>query len=71
MHEFHKFPREENQMADTLATLVAMFQANSKDEVQLIRMRIKEEPAHCMQVEEEADGKPWYYDILIDRKSVV
>ena len=62
---FEYLPRKENQMADALATLAAIFQVNSKNEVQLIRMRIKEEPAHCMQVEEEADGKPWYYDILL------
>ena len=62
---FEYLPREENQMADALATLAAMFQVNSKDEVQLIRMRIKKEPAHCLQIEEEADGKPWYYDILL------
>ena len=51
-------------MADALATLAAMFQVNSKDEVQLIRMRIKEEPTHCLHIEEEVDGKPWYYDTL-------
>ena len=51
-------------MKDALATLAAMFQVKSTDKVQLIRMRIKEELAHCMQIEEEADGKPWYYDIL-------
>ena len=51
-------------MADALAILAAMFQVNSKDEVQLIRMRIKEEPAHCLHIEEKVDGKPWYYDIL-------
>ena len=62
---FEHLPREENQMADALATLAAMFQVNSKDEVQLIRMRIKEGPAHCMQIEEEANRKPWYYDILL------
>ena len=61
---FEYLPREENQMANALATLAAMFQVNSKDEIQLIHMRIKEEPAHCMQIEEEADRKPWYYDIL-------
>ena len=60
---FEYLPREENQMADALATLAAMFQVNSKDEVQLIRMRIKEKPIHCMHIE-EVDGKPWYYDIL-------
>ena len=51
-------------MADALATLAAMFQVNSKDEVQSIHKRIKEEPTHCLHIEEEADGKPWYYDIL-------
>ena len=57
-------PRNENQMADALATLAAMFQINSKDKVQQIRMSIKEEPVHCLHIEEEVDGKPWYYDIL-------
>ena len=51
-------------MADALATLAAMFQINSNDEVQLIRMSIKEEPAHCLHVEEEVDGKSWYHGIL-------
>ena len=51
-------------MADALATLAAMFQVNSKDKVQLIHMRIKEKPVHCLHIEEEVDGKPWYYDIL-------
>ena len=44
---FEHLPCEENQMTDTLATLGAMFQINSNDEVQLIRMSIKEELAHC------------------------
>ena len=26
-------------------------------------MRLKETPAHCAQIEDEANGKPWYYDI--------
>ena len=51
-------------MADALATLAAMFQINLSDEVQLIRMSIKEELAHCSYLEEEVDEKPWYYDIL-------
>ena len=45
-------------MADALAILEAMFQVNSKDEVQLIRMRIKEELTHCLHIEKEIDGKP-------------
>ena len=50
-------------MADALATLTAMFQINSNDEVQLIRMSIKGEPTYCLHIE-EVDGKPWYHDIL-------
>ena len=61
---FNHLPREENQIADALATLEAMFQINLSDEVQLIRMNINEELAHCLYIEEEVDRKPWYYDIL-------
>ena len=61
---FEHLLREENQMADALATLAAMFQINSDDEVQLIRMNIKEESTHYSHIEKEIDGKPWYYDIL-------
>ena len=45
-NNFNHLPREENQMGDALATLVAMFRVNSSDEVQPIRMRLKETPAH-------------------------
>ena len=62
--DFSHLPREENQMADALATLAAMFKVNSSAEVQLIRMSIREDPAHCLHVKEEMNGKPWYYDIL-------
>ena len=61
---FEHLLHEENQMADALATLAVMFQINSNDEVQLIRMSIKEEPAHCLHIKEEVDRKSWYYDIL-------
>ena len=51
-------------MADALATLAAMFQINSNDEVQLIRMSIKKELAHCLHIKKEVDRKPWYHDVL-------
>ena len=60
---FNHVPREVNQMADALATLAAMFQVNSSDEVQPIKMRLNETPTHYAQIEDEVDGKPWYYDI--------
>ena len=61
---FEHLPREENQMVDALFTLAAMFQIDSNNEVQLIRISIKKEPTHCLHIEEEVDGKPWYHDIL-------
>ncbi|XP_039029195.1 LOW QUALITY PROTEIN: uncharacterized protein LOC120163293 [Hibiscus syriacus] len=61
---FNYLPREENQMADALATLAAMFQANKKVDMMPIKMQVYEIPAHCYSVEEEVDGKPWYHDIL-------
>ena len=54
---FEHLPHEENQMADALATLAAMFQINSNDKVQLIRMSIKEEPTHCSHIKGKIDGK--------------
>ena len=55
---FEHLPHEENQMADALATLAAMFQINWNDEVQLIHMSIKEELAHCLHIEEKVDKNP-------------
>ena len=58
--KFQHLPREDNQIADALATLAAMFGA----EVQPIIMGLRDSPAYCANVEEEVDGKPWYDDIL-------
>ena len=44
---FNHLSQEENQMANVLATFAAMFQMNSSDEVQPIRIRLKETPTHC------------------------
>ena len=50
-------------MVDALATLACMFRVNSSDKVQPIKMRLKETSTHYAQIEDEVDGKPWYYDI--------
>ena len=42
---FNHLPREENQMANVLATLASMFLVSSSDKVQPIRMRLNETPA--------------------------
>ncbi|KAK9042314.1 hypothetical protein V6N11_017391 [Hibiscus sabdariffa] len=52
------------KIADALATLAALFEAGSRAEMMPIQMQIFENPAHCCEIEEEADGNPWYYDIL-------
>jgi len=59
---FHHIPREENQMADVLATLASMFQLTPHADLSYIEFRCSK-PAHCYLIEEEQDGKPWYFDI--------
>ena len=61
---FHHLPREENQLADALATLASMFKVDMEDEVQPIKINLRGGPAHCLNIEEEDDGKPWYFDIV-------
>jgi len=60
---FHHVPREENQMADALATLASMFQLNPHGDLPYIEFRCRGRPAHCCVVEGEKDGKSWYFDI--------
>ncbi|KAK5803204.1 hypothetical protein PVK06_030847 [Gossypium arboreum] len=61
---FHYFPREENQLADALATLASMFKASKEAEIMPLKMSIYEVPAHCCSIEKEANGRPWFHDIL-------
>jgi len=60
---FHHVPREENQMADALVTLVSMFQLTPHEDLSYIEFRCRGRPAHCCLVKKEWDGKPWYFDI--------
>ncbi|XP_017628668.1 uncharacterized protein LOC108471580 [Gossypium arboreum] len=57
--------RDENQIADTLATLASMVNLNKQEDVKPISMSIYEAPTYCYNIEdEEKDDHPWYYDIL-------
>ncbi|XP_006605079.1 uncharacterized protein Mb2253c-like [Glycine max] len=60
---FHHIPREENQMADVLATLASMFQLTPHGDLQYIKFRCRGKLSHCCLIEEDKDGKPWYFDI--------
>ncbi|KAH1253982.1 hypothetical protein GmHk_04G010521 [Glycine max] len=57
--------REENQMADALATLVSMFQLTPHRDLSYIEFRCHGKPAHYFLIEEEQDGKPWYFDVKL------
>ena len=57
-------------MADTLATLASMFQLTPHRDLPYIEFWCRGKPVHCCQVEEERDGKHWYFDIkrYVERK---
>ena len=44
---FKHLPREENYLADTLATLATMFKVNANAETQLVKLEVRESQAHC------------------------
>jgi len=50
-------------MADALATLASKFQLAPHGDMSYIEFRSQGKPALCCAIEEERDGKPWYFDI--------
>ena len=61
--DFHHIPRDENRMADALATLASMIVVRLWNEVPNITVMRLDRPAHVFAVDEVQDDKPWYYDI--------
>ncbi|XP_028208435.1 uncharacterized protein LOC114391656 [Glycine soja] len=61
--ELHHIPRDENQMADALATLSSMYEVSHRNNLPTIRIQRLERPAHVFAVEEVVDDKPWFHDI--------
>ncbi|XP_012461577.1 uncharacterized protein LOC105781598 [Gossypium raimondii] len=62
---FCYLPRDENQMADALATLASMIRVNKLEDMKPIQISISKTPAHCYNVKEEGkDDHPWYLNIL-------
>ncbi|XP_050914939.1 uncharacterized protein LOC127129867 [Lathyrus oleraceus] len=60
---FHHIPREENQLANALATLASMFKVKWKNEAPVIHIGHLDEPAHYLVIKVDSDDKPWFYDI--------
>ncbi|XP_050895426.1 uncharacterized protein LOC127102052 [Lathyrus oleraceus] len=61
---FHHIPREENQLADALATLASMFKVKWKNEASSFHLNYFDEPAYCLATEDEVDSHPWFHDIM-------
>ncbi|XP_070014319.1 uncharacterized protein [Nicotiana sylvestris] len=53
----------QNEFADALDTLSSMIQHPDKSYSDPIPVKIHNQLAYCTHVEEEIDGKPWFYDI--------
>ncbi|XP_016445006.2 uncharacterized protein LOC107770240 [Nicotiana tabacum] len=61
--EFKHIPRIYNEFADALPTLSSMIQHPDKNYVDHIEIEVGDQHAYCFHVDEEPDGKLWYYDI--------
>ena len=61
--EFHHILRDDIQLVDALATLSSMFEVSQEEKLPMIKMQSYENPVYCNFIEEEADGKPWYFDV--------
>ncbi|XP_050920049.1 uncharacterized protein LOC127137652 [Lathyrus oleraceus] len=61
--EFHDIPRDENQIADALATLSSMYMVNFHREVPSIPIHTRDKPAYIFNVEAVSDAKSWFFDI--------
>ncbi|XP_070014982.1 uncharacterized protein [Nicotiana sylvestris] len=61
--ELQQVPKVQNEFADALATLSSMIQHPDKNFIDPILVKIHDHPAYYAHVEEETDGKTWFYGI--------
>ncbi|XP_055830980.1 uncharacterized protein LOC129900016 [Solanum dulcamara] len=61
--EFKHVPRAQNEFADALAIISSMIQHPDKNYIDPIEVKLYDRHAYCFHVDEELDGRPWYYDI--------
>ncbi|XP_017640450.1 uncharacterized protein LOC108481892 [Gossypium arboreum] len=62
---FNYLPRDENQIADVLATLASMIKVSRREDMKPSQMTICEAPSYYYNIQrEERDDHPWYQDIL-------
>ncbi|XP_047270503.1 uncharacterized protein LOC124899607 [Capsicum annuum] len=61
--EFKHVLQIQNEFVDALETLSSMIQHPDKNYIDLIKVEIHSQQVYYFYVDEEPDGKPWYYDI--------
>ncbi|XP_075083534.1 uncharacterized protein LOC142167268 [Nicotiana tabacum] len=61
--EFKHIPRIQNELVDALITLSFMIQHPDKNYIDPIEIEVWDQHAYWFYVDEEPDGKSWYYDI--------
>ena len=59
---FEHFLREENQLADALATMSSMFKVRWENEAPMIMIEIFNEPSNCNELDTDEE-KPWYHEV--------
>ena len=61
---FEHILREENQLADTLATMSSMFKVIWDNEAPRITIERFDELAHCCDIDtDEIEEKPWFHEV--------
>ena len=61
---FEHFPREENQLADALATMSSMFKLKWDNEAPQITIERMDELAYCHEIgTEEVMDRPWFHEV--------
>ncbi|XP_075086186.1 uncharacterized protein LOC142168910 [Nicotiana tabacum] len=61
--EFKHIPRIQNEFDDALASFSSMIQHPDKNYINPVDIEVRDQHAYCFHVDEEPDGKPWYYYI--------
>lgn len=61
---FEHIPREENQLADALATMSSMFKVRWDSKAPMITIDRLHEPAYCYEVDTDGvEEKPWFHKV--------
>lgn len=55
---YNHIPREENQLADALATLSSIFKVKWRNEAPSFHLDYLDEPTYCLEAKDEAGGHP-------------